>query len=213
VTGGKKPRNRFDLTQEDRALWEKVKQTAKPLRAPASRTRKPEAATGAAPADSAADPTRKAAAEAKPARQNPQIPKAPGPAKAAAKPGIRAPVLNPLDRRTVQRIARGATTIDGRIDLHGLTQRDAHGRLLQFLSASQARGDKVVLVITGKGSRQPGEPDSYREIGVLRRAVPLWLQEPGFRTLVVGYERAHKSHGGDGALYIRLRRRNVDGFR
>ncbi|MEM1047052.1 MAG: Smr/MutS family protein [Pseudomonadota bacterium] len=99
------------------------------------------------------------------------------------------------------------TAIDGRIDLHGMTQRSAHGRLLSFLDQARSHGSRVVLVITGKGVRTPDAPGSHRETGVLRRAVPLWLEEPAFRALVAGYSPAHRSHGGDGALYVRLRRR------
>jgi DNA-nicking Smr family endonuclease len=101
-----------------------------------------------------------------------------------------------------QRIARGAHAIDGRLDLHGMTQDEAHGRLLSFLRGRQARGAKVVLVITGKGSRN-GEGGGR---GVLKRMVPLWLGLPDLRSLVIGFEDAAIGHGGEGALYVRLRR-------
>jgi DNA-nicking Smr family endonuclease len=111
------------------------------------------------------------------------------------------PRLLQLDRRTRQRIARGTDSIDARIDLHGRTQNDAHQALLQFLRRAQADGAKTVLVITGKGSG-----DATRERGVLRRQVPLWLSLAEFRILVLGIEDAHVSHGGEGALYVRLRK-------
>lgn len=194
------------LSREDWALWEKVKQSAKPMH-----KSKPGATPDAPVENRPPEPEQKAAktvpaAQKKRAAVNPQKPETP-----PARPG--APTLNPLDRRTVQRIARGATDIDGRIDLHGMTQRNAHAQLWRFLSAAQARGHKVVLVITGKGSAKTSEFGDFREVGILRRAVPLWLQEPGFRALVVGYQQARRHHGGDGALYIRLRRRPVDGVR
>ena len=110
------------------------------------------------------------------------------------------PPLAPLTRKVKQRIARGAHTIDGRLDLHGMTQDEAHGRLLSFLRSRQARGAKVVLVITGKGVRG-GEGR-----GVLRRMVPLWLGLPELRGLIIGFEAAGVGHGGDGALYVSLRR-------
>ena len=201
MTGNDKKPNRFSLSREDRALWEMVKQSAKPLRKPASRAGPPQSDVTPPVADKSG--TGKPVPLTKKIKTPPPRPK---PAAAS-----RAPALNPLDRRTVQRIARGSTKIDGRIDLHGLTQAVAHAQLSRFLAHSQMRGHKVVLVITGKGSRQSDETGFFREGGVLRRAVPLWLREPGFRTLVVGYEAAHKNHGGDGALYIRLRRRRVDG--
>lgn len=209
---GSRPSREAPLSRDDWALWEKVKQSAKPIHKPAP----------ASAEFGQADPVQPL--EARPPEAKSKAPKpAPGAKKQGtavnrqklehppARPG--APTLNPLDRRTVQRIARGATDIDGRIDLHGMTQRNAHAQLWRFLTASQARGHKVVLVITGKGSAKTSEYGDFREVGILRRAVPLWLQEPGFRALVVGYQQARRHHGGDGALYIRLRRRTVDGMR
>ena len=111
------------------------------------------------------------------------------------------PPLQPLDRRTRQRVARGREQIDARMDLHGLTQAEAHAALSRFLNAASARGARLVLIITGKGGRGDGER------GVLRRQVPHWLALPEFRDLVIGYEDAHIAHGGAGALYVRLRRR------
>jgi DNA-nicking Smr family endonuclease len=72
--------------------------------------------------------------------------------------------------------------------------------LLRFLQAAQRDGAKFVLVITGKGAR------AQDERGVLKRQVPLWLKLPEFRAYVVGFEEAHIGHGGEGALYVRLRR-------
>ena len=100
-------------------------------------------------------------------------------------------------------VARGKHTIDGKLDLHGLTQSEAHGALLHFLRNAHARDARLVLVITGKGSKNLGRGG---EPGVLRRQVPQWLSLPEFRTSVVGFEDAHIAHGGQGALYVRLRR-------
>jgi DNA-nicking Smr family endonuclease len=99
------------------------------------------------------------------------------------------------------RVARGKEDIDGRLDLHGLTQSEAHAALLRFLRQASGRGARLVLVITGKGARG-GEG----ERGVLRRQVPQWLRLPEFRALVIGFEQAHVAHGGEGALYVRVRR-------
>lgn len=101
------------------------------------------------------------------------------------------------------RVARGRAAIDGRLDLHGLTQGEAHAALLRFLRAAVSRGARLVLVITGKGARGDGER------GVLKRQVPQWLSLPEFRALIVGYEDAHVAHGGEGALYVRVRRSRV----
>jgi len=104
--------------------------------------------------------------------------------------------------RDQQQLARGHTAIDARIDLHGMTQAQAHGALLRFLHAAQAKGAKFALVITGKGA--PNAPRGAR--GVLRQQVPLWLALPEFRACVLGFDVAHVGHGGEGALYVRLRK-------
>jgi DNA-nicking Smr family endonuclease len=115
------------------------------------------------------------------------------------------PSLATLDRRTKARVVRGAVAIDARIDLHGLTQQAAHGRLRRFLAEAQEADRKIVLVITGKGraALEPGSEDR----GVLRRMVPIWLAAPDLRPLVIGFEEAGRGHGGAGALYVRIRRR------
>jgi DNA-nicking Smr family endonuclease len=119
---------------------------------------------------------------------------------AAAPPAARhATAPGAIDRRTTRRIARGAIAIDARIDLHGHTQAEAHRRLLDFLLSVQDNGGRLVLVITGKGAVGEGG-------GVLRRMLPGWLSSPRFRPLVLGFDEAHRSHGGGGAFYVRLKR-------
>jgi DNA-nicking Smr family endonuclease len=85
----------------------------------------------------------------------------------------------------------------------------AHHRLRAFLAARQAAGAKLVLVITGKG-RGGDAPPIGEERGVLRRMVPMWLASAELRPYVVGYEAAGRAHGGEGALYVRIRSRRVD---
>jgi len=118
---------------------------------------------------------------------------------------FRAPELSPILRKERHRLARGNAAIDARIDLHGMTQAEAHGALRRLLRRSQADGAKFVLVITGKGA-----PDASRgERGVLRRQVPMWLALPEFRRYVLGFDVADTGHGGEGALYVRLRKAKV----
>jgi DNA-nicking Smr family endonuclease len=135
--------------------------------------------------------------------------KAPAPPRTAMRHELPPPAkplpLAPFDRRLRQRVARGRNAIDARIDLHGLTQRQAHVALLRFLRWAQADGARIALVVTGKGAEK-SQRDGSSERGVLRRQVPMWLSLPEFRPLIVGFDEAHVSHGGQGALYVRLRR-------
>ena len=133
----------------------------------------------------------------------------PAPPPVVPRPPRRAPPLADLDRRTVQKIQRGHFGIERRIDLHGMTQADAHAALRGFLRQAHAEDLRLVLVVTGKGERSRADP--HREGGVLKRVVPHWLRELDLRTIVLGFELAGAAHGGTGALYIRLRRRKPPG--
>lgn len=175
---------RRDLSDEERALWSGFARSITPLRVLRGSNKSVPAAE-------------------KPAPQA-------GPVK-AAKPRAEAPPsekprpLAPLDRRLKQRVARGREPIEARIDLHGMTQSEAHRRLRGFLQRAQADGARIVLVVTGKGAgRERGEGAGER--GVLKRQVPNWLSLPEFRSFVLAFEHAHVGHGGEGALYVRLRR-------
>jgi DNA-nicking Smr family endonuclease len=186
-----KPRRR-KLSEDERALWSVLIRSIKPLKKkPAGHTEKDEAPTPSATSAAALKP---------PPPSRPQPRAAPIP-KAAS---MTAPPLTTFDRRSKQRLARGTDPIDDRIDLHGRTQSEAHDALLRFLRNAQAAGAKTVLVITGKGETRV--QDRPGERGVLKRQVPLWLALPEFRAYVVGFEQAHVGHGGQGALYVRLRR-------
>jgi DNA-nicking Smr family endonuclease len=113
-----------------------------------------------------------------------------------------------LDRETARKLERGRLSVELRLDLHGMRQRDAHAALRRFLKSAQAKGYRHVLVITGKGA----EPDPRRsfyegdERGVLRQAVPHWLAAPDLAPVVVSYSEAPRRLGGEGALYVRLRK-------
>ena len=89
-----------------------------------------------------------------------------------------------------------------------MTQAEAHSALRGFLVQAQAQGFRLIVVITGKGGRGRIDEESWRsEPGVLRRLVPHWLREADLRAIVLGFEEAGPGHGGAGALYVRLRRR------
>ncbi|ABD85876.1 Smr/MutS family protein [Rhodopseudomonas palustris] len=185
-------RRRRALSEPERELWESVAKQVKPLR----KKHRVVKAVALAAAPEPAVRVEKSPASLKPVAPSkaPPVPKLDAPRPA--------PPLAPIGRRERAHLSRGKKSIDGRIDLHGMTQTRAHGALLSFLHRASHEGMTFVLVITGKG-RTVG-PESER--GVLRRQVPHWLGLPEFRTLVVGFEEAHIGHGGEGALYVRVRR-------
>lgn len=170
-----------NLSDDERVLWNLVARTATPLRG------------------------RKAAAEAAaretaPACAVPSVEESVQSTSAAQPtPPKRQHVGHVLDRPTLDKLSKGRLPIEGRVDLHGMSQAEAHSLLLSFLQRAHAGGIRYVLVITGKGSSSGGD-------GVLKRAVPAWLGTPPFRSLVSSHDHAARNHGGTGALYIRLRR-------
>jgi DNA-nicking Smr family endonuclease len=105
-----------------------------------------------------------------------------------------------IDRRTADRFLRGRMEIDATLDLHGMTQSEAHAALDRFLDRAIARAFRCVIVVTGKGGRD-------REKGVLRAAVPRWLDQIRHRDQILSFAPAQAKHGGEGAIYILLRRR------
>ena len=174
-------------TAEERALWRTAMRDAVPFHPPDE----PVAEVAEAPSPVIA--VRPASAS---------LPAAPLP---AAPPPARLPALEPgrsagLDRRTDERLRRGRLPVEGRIDLHGLTQAAAYDALASFIAISEASGRRCVLVITGKGAVGSGG-------GVLRTMVPRWLAEPSLRRRILALHRAQPRDGGDGALYVLLRRR------
>ena len=112
-----------------------------------------------------------------------------------------------LDRKTAKALKKGERSPEARVDLHGMTLERAHGALTRFILAEQARGTRCVLVITGKGGDYQGRAIGYGDgRGALKRDVPRWLCEPALTGAVVGVFQAHRRHGGEGALYVYLRR-------
>lgn len=174
----------------DEALWAKIVEGAAPLKRKHATARK----TVTRPPGPAPKPKAKAPPVSKPTP--------PGPKRTPA------PIKAPLDRKTARELDKGRLEVEARLDLHGMRQRDAHAALKRFLKVAQARGLKHVLVITGKGASLERSRSFYaeEERGVLRNAVPHWLAEPDFAKLVVSVSEAPRRLGGEGALYVRVRR-------
>jgi DNA-nicking Smr family endonuclease len=167
---------RRPLTDDERVLWSEFTRKIAPL----DKRRRVETAPAQGETAAPQPLKRSKAPPVAPKMPAPETKKDPAP-------------LTPMARREKQRIARGKAEIDGRFDLHGMTQAQAHGALSRFLHSARSRDARLVLVITGKS-------------GVLRRQVPQWLALPEFRELIVSVEPAAIQHGGEGALYVRVRR-------
>ncbi len=180
------------LSPEEKALWRKLASTVTPLR----RTRPrpvPEA------------PTQEAFAEA---IDTPRI--------KGRVPPIRVPVAAPvpkpapvpvLDGSWEKRIRGGRLEPDYSIDLHGLNLAAAHVRLDRLLGDALAQGWRVLLVVTGKPrpAPAPGEP---RRRGAIRAEIGDWLARSAHADRIASVRQAHPRHGGDGALYVILRRKD-----
>jgi DNA-nicking Smr family endonuclease len=202
------------MSADDADLWQSVADTAQPLRKGKNRVvDQPASVDSPAP-----EPARK---NKKPSQQTPP------PVVTPTKPPAPPPVAD-FDRKEARRLGSGRISVDARIDLHGMRQREAYGSLKAFLARAQDQGHRHVLVITGKGGRREhdwssnskavgqekmaskaqavGQIERSFERGVLNREAPRWLSEPEFRQWVVSFTPASKRHGGEGALYVRLRR-------
>jgi DNA-nicking Smr family endonuclease len=166
------------LSDEDRILWNRVARTAVPLKGRAVDAVEMSKTSETRGSEPAADTL--AGVVRPPATRKLSAPRQ-------------------LDRPVRQKLAKGRVALDASVDLHGMTQAEAHRLLLAFLHQARDAGLRHVLVITGKGSSSAGD-------GVLRRSVPDWFATGPFRLLVSGYDEAGRHHGGGGALYVRLRR-------
>ncbi len=192
---GKRPGH---FSKEDLDLWRKVTETIDPLPQHAAKIRTQQQPTSNGEPQPAISKSVRPETRQRNLKNGTAI-------KQAIKPPV-TPPLAPIDRKTVQKMVKGRIDIDGRIDLHGMTQKQAYDRLSAYLREAQARGHRLVLVITGKGDGLSPHL-SGAERGVLRRVVPEWLALPAFRYLIIGFEQAHHTHGGAGAFYVRIRRR------
>jgi len=178
--------------EDDAAIWARVAETATPLK---KQTR---VARDAAPSKPTAP---KASTAPKPQPKSPQRP-----------PKKPSPRTSPtpqtgLDRQTARKLDRGRLAVEARLDLHGMRQREAHAALRKFLNWARGKDYRHVLVITGKGSGDEASSFYAGETrGVLRQAVPQWLAGGDLAPLIVSVSEAPRRLGGEGALYVRLRR-------
>jgi len=178
------------VSPEEIALFHETVKDAKPL---AAKRRKPRIVSPSAP------PPKKAPAPVPAVR-----PPAPPPSAKTAPPRSPLAALDHgvavgVDKRTLERFRKGEMPVDATLDLHGMTQDAAHIALLRFIDRAAATGHRCLLVVTGKGLREG--------TGVLRKQVPRWLNDTLTRPLLLAIHRARPQHGGDGALYVLLKRK------
>ena len=204
------------LRPEERELWQRIAATAQPLHpAPAAAEKDeadgdasaPQAATTRMPLRHEKSVLPPALPELRPgsaAKPGPlyRLDLAPGPAEMLAEAPVR------MDRNAHRKMTRGRLEPEARIDLHGMTLAEAHPELIRFILNAQDAGRRLVLVITGKGSRGGRDEGPIpQRAGVLRHQVPQWLRMQPLGPMVLQVAQAHLKHGGGGAYYVYLRRR------
>lgn len=193
------PKRRSSLSDADEALWRAVTETVTPIErrvAPSPAKAKPASEPTTSP-----EPVR---AKSKPAA--PKHTLAPPPKLTTAKPPAA-----PFEAKRAKRLRRGHLDIEARLDLHGMRQAEAYRALRGFILSAQARGLRHVKVITGKGRSsdagdRPFDLHGPERPGILKRLVPTWLGEADLAAAVVSFTGAGRQHGGDGAIYVHLRR-------
>lgn len=198
------------LKPEEKELWHLVTERIAPLHRPRQTAEQPGAEFGT---DPRAEPEPRQIPNADPPHLKPfQITGparaghatwdlAPTPAEQLAKAPLR------MDRKAFTRMNRGKLAPEARIDLHGMTLAAAHPALIGFVLRSQAAGRRLILVITGKGRPGPDDGPIPQRPGVLKHQVPQWLASAPLSPVVLQVTEAHRRHGGSGAYYVYLRRR------
>lgn len=200
-----------DEGDDGERLWKKIAASVKPLGETKHKRQAPPAApAGPARAQPAPRPKTPAAAA-------PVTPPAPRRAPAPSGPPPLVPgQLAGLDRRSGDKLRRGQMTVDAKLDLHGMTQESAHASVVRFIGAQHAAGARCVLIVTGKGGRaaDPFRPKAAHARftfnpgrGVLKEALPRWLNEPRLRAHIIAVQPASRAHGGEGAVYVLLKRK------
>ncbi len=112
--------------------------------------------------------------------------------------------LTQMDGSLAKRFKRESFRVEAVLDLHGITEKDAHERVIDFIISCYNSGQRCVLIITGKGVESD---EIFSEKGVLRKSVPLWLSSDDVGSLILAYKNPSEALGGAGALYILLRKK------
>lgn len=195
-------------TAAELELWRLIAKTAEPL---PTRRRKRRAVEAQAEAAAAAMPAAEGAKKPSRAAKTKAVsvlPPAPPPVPLTKIHDLSHGVTIGIDRRQADRFRQGRLEIDGKIDLHGRTQAEAHDALHAFIHRAYRAGKRCLLVITGKGGVKltGAGGGEERTRGILRQAVPRWLNEPDLRRYILAFDHARPQDGGEGALYVLLKR-------
>jgi DNA-nicking Smr family endonuclease len=186
------------LTEDERELFESTLADARPLK---KSPRRPKKRTKPVLAQTPPVPAKKEKTEKKETE--------------LAAPVLRRRTVG-IDGNTADRLRRGLIEPQARLDLHGLSERDAQRALITFVRSARSRKLRMVLIVTGKGGSAANRAEETTfELGldmsmrgVLRVMTPRWLKEPGLAEIIVDVREAHRRHGGSGALYVYLRKQS-----
>lgn len=188
------------LTAGEQAAWAHLASSVKPL--PGKKRPAPpveakgttEGGGGASPAVAKAPPK-----FVKPPKPSPKPrPPVTAPAPAPTAPG--------LDSHWDRRMKAGRLEPDLTLDLHGHTLDTAYDRVMSALDQARSMGARVVLVVAGR--ERPVDPaDRMAKRGAIRAKLLDWLAASRHADAITAVRRAHVRHGGEGALYLILKRR------
>lgn len=202
MAGGKKRRR--GLTEDERELWQKAVKSAEPLTRRSISERLPELA---APQSVVVSPVVAGSKAITPFRVGEIA--ATARARSALAPRIDEiiPHAAPnMDRRNFDRLRKGRMKVEAKLDLHGMTLTEAHPALSGFVRRAHQDGKRLLLVITGKGKTGKDDGVMPRQRGLLRHQVPQWLNQAPLAPLILQVVPAQQRDGGQGALYVYLRR-------
>lgn len=183
------------LSAEEAEIWAQVARTVTPL----ERRRPAPAAMMPVPAKAVALPSAPTPKKIK-GRVPPPLPPKPVPARAKADAPLH------LDGSWEKRISKGTLVPDFSLDLHGSNLDQAYVRLMHGLTQAKAMGARVVLIVTGK-PRPVDAMDRGTARGAIRAKITDWLAASDHAHDIVAIRGAHRRHGGQGAIYVVLRKR------
>ncbi len=192
-------KNSSYLSKDDQELWNKIAKTTKPLeheyrdRVPNIEVQEKKKVNKTPPRPQVQLPSQPPQSNQTPSKQK----------------NINSTPITEIDRKKIRKIATDQIEIHATLDLHGYRQEQAHTALKSFIRNAQVQGYRYVLIITGKGITKKTSQSGFwqeEQPGVLKRKVPEWLSDQDLREYVVSYSSAHPKHGGEGALYVQIRK-------